>query len=120
MKMILVVFLVMVAFATNVFAVNPNEYETFNKLYNKSTMRGLVRYLNVDKNQENELKEVFSISEEKLKTALKMGNESAVDQAIWFGLGNARNILSDKQYNKFLEILYVSINSKNDLLLTEN
>jgi hypothetical protein len=120
MKKILVVFLVMVAFATNVFAVNPNEYDTFNKLYNKSTMRGLVQYLNVDKNQENELKEVFSISEVKLKSAIKTGNETAADQAIWFGMGNTRNILSETQYKKFLAILYVSIYNKNEMLLTEN
>lgn len=120
MKKILVVFLVMVAFATNVFAVNPIEYDAFNKLYNKSTMSGLVRYLNVDKDQENELKEVFSISEVKLKSAIKTGNETEADQAIWYGLGNARSILSDKQYKKFLAILYVSIYRKNELLLTEN
>ena len=120
MKKILVVFLVMVAFATNVFSINPNEYQAFNKLYSESTFKGLVRYLDADSNQANQLKNVFLISEQKLKAAIKSGNETAADNAIWFSLGNARNILSERQYQKFLAILNVSINNKNDKLLTEN
>ena len=120
MKKILVVFLVMVAFTTNAFSANPNEYDAFSKLYNKSNFNAIVRYLNVDSEQSDQLKSVFSVSENKLKSALKLENEIETEKAIWYGLGNARSILTDKQYKKVLAVLCVEIYNKNETLLTEN
>jgi len=120
MKKILVLVLVLVAFTTNLFSVNPNEYDAFSQLYSKSKFKSLVRYLEVDSVQSNQLKKVFSVSESDLGNALKSENEIAAEKAVWFSLGNAREILSDKQYNKMLSILYVTIYNKNEQFLTEN
>jgi hypothetical protein len=119
MKKILVVFLVMIAFASNAIAANPNEYDAFSKLYNKSNFKALVRYLEADKEQVNQLSNIFSVSNDKLKTALKTQNEIEADNAVWYGLSNARNILTTKQYNKVMAVLYVSISSKEQPLLSE-
>lgn len=119
MKKILVVFLVMIAFASNAWAANPNEYDAFSKLYNKSNFKTLVRYLDANTEQENQLSNVFSVSNDQLKSALKTQNEIAADNAVWYGLINARNILTNKQFNKVMAVLYVSISSKDQPLLSE-
>ena len=113
MKKIVVSILVMVAFTSNVFSVNPNERLAISKLYNQSNFNSLVGYLDADSVQVNQLKNAFSISDSNLKKALKTGNEIAADKAIWFSLGSARQILSTKQYEKIMAVLYASLNDNN-------
>jgi len=117
MKKVLV--LVMVAFATSAFAMNPSNYKAVYKLNNEPTFNALVRYLNVDDSQAAQLKYVFELTENKMKSALKSDNEAAVDKALLFNVGNAKYILSDNQYRKYLVVLNLSINNSNEELLTQ-
>ena len=117
MKKVLV--LVMVAFATSVFAINPSNYKTIYKLNNEPTFNALVRYLNANDTQADQLKYVFELTENKMKTALKSDNEAAVDNALLFNVGNAKYILSENQYKKYLTVLNLSINNSNEELLTQ-
>ncbi len=117
MKKILV--LVMVAFATSAFAINPNSnYKAVYKLNDESTFSSLVRYLDVDDTQADQLKYVFKLTENKMKSALKSDNESAVDNVLLFNVANAKYILSDSQYKKYLVILNLPVNNSNDEFLT--
>jgi len=59
MKKVLV--LVMVAVATSVFAINPSNYKAVYKLNNEPTFNALVRFLDVDNSQADQLKYVFKI-----------------------------------------------------------
>ena len=117
MKKVLV--LVMVVFATSAFAINPTNYKAVYKLNNETTFNSLVRYLNADGTQADQLKYVFELTENKLKSALKSDNEVAADKAIMFNVGNAKNILSDSQYKKYLAVLNLSVNNESEELLSQ-
>ena len=118
MKKVLV--LVMVAIATSAFAVNPGNYKTVYKLNNESTFNALTRYLAVDENQADQLKYVFQLTESKMKSALKSENELAADKVLLFNVANAKYILTDEQYKKYLVVLNLSVNNDKDNLLTQN
>jgi len=118
MKKVLV--LVMVAIATSAFAINPGNYKTVYKLNNESTFNALTRYLAVDENQADQLKYVFQLTESKMKSALKSENELAADKVLLFNVANAKYILTDEQYKKYLVVLNLSVNNDKDNLLTQN
>jgi len=117
MKKVLV--LVMVAFATSAFALNPGNYKVVYKLNNEPTFNALVRYLDADDSQAEQLKYVFELTENKMRTALKSDNETAVDNVLTFNVGNAKYILSDNQYRKYLVVLNLSVNNTNEEFLTQ-
>jgi hypothetical protein len=119
MKKILV--LVMVACATSVFAINPSNYnyKAVYKLNDETTFNSLVRYLNANETQADQLKYVFELTENKLIPALNSDNEAAVDKVMLFNVSNAKYILSDSQYKKYLVVLNLSVNSTNDEFLTQ-
>ena len=117
MKKVLV--LVMVAIATSVFAINPSNYKAVYKLNNEPTFNALVRYLDVDETQADQLKYVFQLTENKMISALKSDNEAEVENVLLFNVGNAKYILSDNQYKKYLVVLNLSINNNSDEFLTQ-
>ena len=117
MKKVLV--LVMVAFATSAFAFNPTNYKAVYKLNNETTFNSLVRYLNADETQADQLKYVFELTENKMKSALKADNETAADKVFIFNAGNAKHILSEDQYKKYLSVLNLSVNNESEELLTQ-
>jgi len=118
MKKILVAVLVLVASTTSVFALDTVKYEVFSKLNNESTFYGLVRYLDVDSSQAEKLEFVFSMTEKKMKSALKDDNEVAAEKAMYFNLGNVKSVLSEEQYKKYLVLINVSVyNNNNDTFI---
>jgi len=117
MKKVLV--LVMVAFATSAFAINPGNYKAVYKLNNEPTFDALISYLEVNETQADQLKYVFQLTENKMKSALKSENELAADNALLFNVGNAKYILTDNQYKKYLVVLNLSINHESEELLTQ-
>lgn len=121
MKKILILVMVLVAYGTSVSAVNSSDYNVFYKLNNETTFNSLARYLEVDNTQADQLKYVFSSTENKLNSALKADNEIAIEEAMRFNLGNVKSILSDEQYKKYLTALNVTIyHEKQTLLLAAN
>jgi len=120
MKKMLVIVMVLVAGATSTFAMNPTDYEVFYKLNNTSTFNGLVKYLKADSEQAENLKYVFEIAENKMKVALNSDNEADAEKAMNFNLGNAKNVLSPRQYKKYLAIINLTISNRSEeVLLTE-
>jgi hypothetical protein len=121
MKKILVLVMVLVAGATSTFAISPADSDVFYKLNNSSTFTGLMKYLNADGEQAVYLKQVFALTEEKMKAALKAENEVAAEKTVNFNLGNAKNILTSYQYKRYLTILNLTVNNKynGEVLLTE-
>jgi len=119
MKKVLVLVIVMVALATSAFAVSPANYKAVYKLNNEPTFQALVKYLDVDGTQAEQLKYVFELTENKMKSALKSENEAAIDNVLLFNVGNAKYILSESQYRKYLIVLNLSINNNNEELLTQ-
>ena len=117
MKKVLV--LVMVVFATSAFASNPTNYKAVYKLNNETTFNSLVRYLNADDTQAEQLRYVFELTENKMKSALKSDNEDAADKVLLFNVGNAKYILSDRQYKKYLSVLNLSVNNDSQELLSQ-
>lgn len=112
MKKIIIVFFVLVASATSVYSVNNDKYDVFYKLNNQNTFNGLVRYLHIDYSQTEQLNLIFSMTEEKLNSALKMGNNIAAENALYFNLGNVKIVLSEEQYRKYLILINLSVNNK--------
>ena len=119
MKKIFSLAIILVAFGASVSAVNLSDYTVFYQLNNTTTFNSLVRYLDVDYAQADQLKYVFSITENKLNSALKADNEVSVDKALKFNLANAKAILSDVQYKKYLSALNVSIYNEKLTLIAQ-
>jgi len=111
MKKLIILVMVLVAYGASVSAASPQEYSVFYKLNNGATFNSLARYLNVDFTQVDQLKEVFTITETKLSSALKAENFNGVEKALLFNLGNTKAILSEDQYKKYLTVLNVTINN---------
>ena len=117
MKKVLV--LVMLAFATSMFDVNPTNYKAIYKLNNEITFNSLIDYLNVNDTQIDELKNMFQLSENKMRIALKTGNDMAAEDVLLYNAGNAKYILTYNQYKKYLIVLNLSINDENADFLTQ-
>ena len=112
MKKILMVILGVVVTATSAFALDTTKYGVFSSLSNENTFYGLVRYLDVDNSQAEKLEVVFSMTEEKMESALKKNNEAAAEKAMYFNLGNVKSVLSDAQYKKYLTLINATVNNK--------
>jgi len=119
MKKILILIMIMAATSATTFAINPNEYETFNKLNNKSTFNSLINYLGADKEQAEYLKQVFYVTAEEYKNASNAGNEKLAENVLNYNLRNTKCILSNEQYRMYLKVLNVTINAKSNDLLNE-
>ncbi len=119
MKKILFSVMVLVSFSTSSFALNQNEdYKALHKLSNKDAFISLVGYINADDDQVSYLNEVFKTTENVLKTAEKNNNEKLAENVINYNLYNAKCILSEEQYKKYL--VFLNYYLKNDNLLTIN
>lgn len=109
-----------VLFASNSFAIGLNESKVFNKLNNESTVNSLSKYLEITNEQKDQLKYIFELTSNKLSKALNNEDEIAAEKAVWFNLGNAKSILTDKQYRKYLSTINLTINTHNSEMYAEN
>lgn len=122
MKKIILVLAVVFAGFTTVMA---NEMElakaqVFTKLSNESTFKSLVRYLDTDYEQEENLKYVFMLTSKKVNRALNNESVKDAEKAIMFNIGNVKHILNAEQYRKYLLVLNMSIYSKEDVYVANN
>lgn len=120
MKKIILVLAVVFAGITSVSANELAKAEVFTKLSNESTFRSLVRYLNVDAEQSQDLKYVFMLTNKRVNRALDKESVVDAEKAIMFNLGNAKHILSAEQYRKYLLVLNMTIQSKGDVYVANN
>jgi len=111
MKKILTVILGLVVTATSAFALDTTKYGVFSTLSNDNTFYGLVRYLDVDNSQAEKLEVVFSMTEEKMESALNKNNEVAAEKAMYFNLKNVKSVLSEVQYKKYLALINATVNN---------
>lgn len=122
MKKLLVVGLMVFAFAANSFASKSVIVEKMNE---KETLNRVSRYLEANTDQKRDLQYVFSLAEREYKKALKSGlsEEDASEKALNFGLANSKAILDKAQYSKFLFVINMTINNeanKQNELLANN
>jgi hypothetical protein len=121
MKKMLVLVLVSVASAAYTFAINPSDYKVFYKLNNKAAQTALIGYIDADQEQTAFLQHVFKATEEEMKTAVKNNNEAAVENVTNYNLRNAKCILSEEQYRKYIVFVNVYLNNENNFaLLSDN
>ena len=120
MKKILVLVLVLVATSASIFAMNPKDYEVFYSLNNKSTFTSLINYLDADKNQADYLKQVFSVTANELDNAKKTNSDKLADNTLKYNLYNAKCILSEEQYKRYLGMLNSLNNNEKTALIAQN
>ncbi|MDD3080323.1 MAG: hypothetical protein PHH37_14650 [Paludibacter sp.] len=120
MKKIITLAIIALTIAGNAMALELNEYKVFYKLNNEKTFKSLSRYLDVTDEQADQLKYVFVLTEKKLKNALNAENEVAAEKAMYFNLGNAKYILSEDQYKKYLTAINLSVYVNNSEYYAEN
>jgi hypothetical protein len=113
MKKILLVLVVLVAGATSTYAISPIETGVFYTFNNEPVFNRLVKYLNADGDQADNLKYIVEVTESKMKAAAKNGNDAALDKAVNFNLANAKSILSHSQYIKYLSMINLTISNRN-------
>lgn len=85
-----------------------SEYKVFYKLTDTATFNALVRYLDVNEEQADQLNYIFDLTERKLNYANKKESTVAAEKAMMFNLGNSKSILNKEQYRKYLIVLNVS------------
>ena len=120
MKKIFILAVFAITAFANSFALELNEYKVFYKLNNEKTFNSLTRYLDVESEQKEQLKYVFSLTEKKMKNAIENENEVAAEKAMWFNLANAKSILSEEQYKKYLIAINLSVYVDNGEYYAEN
>lgn len=120
MKKILLVMVVAIAsiFATN--AMEMNDYNVLYKLNDDKVFNSLVKYLELDNNQADQLSYVFKLTQRKLENANSRSDVSAAEKAMYFNLGNVKYVLSETQYKKYLIILNVSRANNYDQFIAGN
>lgn len=94
-----------------------NGYEFMLKLDEKTTFSAIARYIEADFEQQSQLKEMFKDTSKKMADAISENNDAAVEKALYFNLANAKKILSDTQYRKYLTMLNVTYQNKQYELL---
>jgi len=114
MKKIYIMAFVAMLFACNVIADNHNEFRIFTNMNNAKTLTALSKYLNTNNEQNEQLEYLLSLTDKKMKLALSNNNSNAAEKVKWFNLGNAKIILNEEQYKKYLLVLNVTLNSMND------
>lgn len=114
MKKLLVLALAVFGFGTAVFAQSPCSF--IYKLNDEKTFEKLSHFLLVDSEQRESLQFVFSEAEKKLEKETANGAVlgEAINKAIYFNLANAKAVLSEEQYRKFVSIINLSINNENE------
>ncbi len=117
MKKVLV--LVLVAFATSVFATEPTNYKAIYKFNNQKNFDDLVRYLNLDETQTDYMMIVFDLTKRRMNSALKTNDEAKINKVLYFNMGNAKYFLSDNQYKKYLSALNLLVNANDVQLFTQ-
>jgi len=117
MKKVLVI--VMVAISSTVFAIDPSSYKVIYKLNNETSFNGLIHYLNADESQANQLKQIFEVTENRMKTALKLNSENEVEDVLFYNALNAKCILTEEQYKKYLTVLNLTVSNNYQELLTQ-
>ncbi len=109
-----------IAGATAAQTMELNDYKVLNKLNNETTFNSLIRYLEANEDQIDQLKYVFTLTERKLEYANKKTSLVAAEKALMFNLGNAKYILTEEQYRKYLRVLNVSRYSIYDEYMANN
>ncbi|OIP84185.1 MAG: hypothetical protein AUK44_03345 [Porphyromonadaceae bacterium CG2_30_38_12] len=120
MKKIILSALLMLAVYGNSSAMNLNDYKVFSKLNNETTLRSLVRYLGADEDQKEQLRYLFELTDYKVSKAVSKEDEVAAESALYFNLGNAKLVLSELQYKKYLVVLNLTVNGNDEILLADN
>jgi hypothetical protein len=114
MKKMMFILVVLVAGVTSTYAINPIESGVFYACNNGPVFNRLMKYLNADDEQADNLKYIVDATESRMKAAEKSKNEVAFDNAVNFNLANVRNILSHSQYIKYLSMINLTITNRNE------
>ena len=119
MKRLFVLGLAVMALGVSAFA--QEESGLVEKLNEKATLSRVSSYVDADYFQEKDLKYIFTESSKRFEKALAQGvsEEEAKERAINFNVANARVILTDYQYRKFLRVLNTINNETNPSLYAE-
>ncbi len=119
MKKIVLSALFALAVYGNSFALELNDYKVFSKLNNEVTLNSLTRYLNASDEQRDQLRYLFELTERKVMSAINKTDEVEAEKALFFNLGNAKFMLSEEQYKKYLVVLNLTVAGNEEVLLAE-
>lgn len=115
MKRLFLTVVAALSLGTATFAGNNNTSASFiSKMNEEKTFDGIASYLGVNFDQRDALQYIFNEAERRMANATKNGAsvEEATQKAIYFNLGNARQVLSRDQYLKFVGIVNLTINNE--------
>jgi hypothetical protein len=109
-----IILIIMIAFTTSTYAINPTVSGTFSKLGNASTFQTIRQYLGVNSSQAEELEAVFLTTSEKMATAVDENSDTSVENVINYNLSSVKSILSQNQYRKYLLYINMTIKSESE------
>lgn len=116
--------LVAIVFAVVGSASASNNYGFMLRLGEQKTFNSVMRYIQADYDQKDQMKAMLYDSASRLDRAMKSKDDKAIEKAVYFNLANARNILSVDQYRKYLAVLNITLRNanlkqSNDVILAE-
>jgi hypothetical protein len=115
MKRLFLTVVAALSLGTATFAGNNSSSNSFiSKMNESKTLDGIASYLGASFDQKDALQYIFSEAERRMENATKNGVslEDATQKAIYFNLGNAKQVLSRDQYVKFVGIVNLTINNQ--------
>ncbi len=116
MKRLLVLVLAVFGFGATIFAENNSSSNNFiYKMSQGKTFDGIVSYVGANFEQRDILHDIFTEAQRRLDKATKDGAsiEDATNKAIYFNLGNSRQILLKDQYLKLVALINLTIYNDN-------
>ncbi|BEG98688.1 hypothetical protein [Bacteroides sedimenti] len=129
MKRFLILVLAALGLSTVSFADNSSTKVTtsfsnsfIHKMNNKTTFEGIADFLDMSYHQKDVMRYIFSEAQKVMTKESEKGAsvKEAAEKAIYFNLGNARQVLSRGQYLKFVGLINLTVyNENNDQLLYE-
>lgn len=116
MKRLFVLIAAVISFGSVALAQNniDNEYAVFSKLNQQDKLDGLAKYLEVNMDQKDYLKEIFALSTRKMarnNSNGAMASESEMNKVMTFTLANIKSVLTPEQYKKYLTVLNVTLHN---------
>lgn len=119
MKKLFVLAVAVFAYASSVNASNDLGFMT--QLNERNTFSSVMKYIQADASQVDMMKIVMEKSAAKINAAVANGDEAALNAAVNFNLANARYILSQDQYRKYVTLINITKNNRaeNHVILAE-
>ncbi|MDH6307661.1 putative membrane protein [Dysgonomonas sp. PFB1-18] len=114
MKRLSILFAAVLLFSISSYAQNGDEYNVLWSLNQKTTQNTVTDYVKASPEQSEQLQKIFYDSTQLLVNALTDNSKNDARKALYYNIANAKSVLSQKQFKKYLEILNITYHQQQE------